>query len=185
MISPFAVFQNNGTALTEHPFSFENVKDKIASILNQRMSFLMYMRTNLYQISQDGGALVRPLIADYPEKNFSSKNVDSVLFGNSIKVDLVFEQEDDTKDVLLFDSWLDLRTFKKYQSLDKITTTKMQFTGESVIMMQKEGTIIPIQNSTKYQMKTTNDIKNTPITLSIFLTHDNQRAAGNIFVEDG
>lgn len=34
-------------------------------------------------------------------------------------------------------------------------------------------------------MKTTNDIKNYPLTLSVFLTPNTSRASGNVLVEDG
>lgn len=49
----------------------------------------MYMRTQLYKISVDGGTLVRPLFADFPEIEYTSydpyKN-STVLYGDSMMV---------------------------------------------------------------------------------------------------
>lgn len=52
----------------------------------------MYQRAELYKISQVGGALVRPLFAEYPEINlYTPDMVDTVMYGDSVKVDFMLE----------------------------------------------------------------------------------------------
>lgn len=51
---------------------------------------MIYTRSELYKIQKIGGALVRPINADYPEIG-STYSYDSVLYGDSLLVEFNFE----------------------------------------------------------------------------------------------
>jgi alpha-glucosidase (family GH31 glycosyl hydrolase) len=78
------------------------------------MTFMMYMRSELYKISNIGGALVTPLFAAFPEHSdiYTPDILDSVMYGDAIKVDFVFEKDLKVKNVLLHGSWLNLNSFE-------------------------------------------------------------------------
>jgi alpha-glucosidase (family GH31 glycosyl hydrolase) len=72
---------------------------------------LAYQRTYLYKISQVGGALVTPLFVDYIQENiYTPSMVDTVMYGDALKVDFVFDSDKQTKDIILPSGsyWLDV-----------------------------------------------------------------------------
>lgn len=81
------------------------------------MSLIMYQRTELYKIENIGGALVRPLFTEYPEHAYyTPEMVDTVMFGDSLKVDFVLsDQNTTTKKVILpeYSLWLELFTYNR------------------------------------------------------------------------
>lgn len=71
----------------------------------------MYQRSELYKITQIGGALVRPLFTEYPYiPQYTPDLVDTVMYGDALKVDFIFEAGKTGKTVIQPGSWLDLMT---------------------------------------------------------------------------
>ena len=53
-------------------------------------------------------------------------------------------------------------------------------------MLQKEGTIVPFYDTDKYDnIKTTDDLKTTPLVLSVLLGRKTELAVGNVLIEAG
>ena len=110
VVSPFAVYNTNGTDMNRLSVFSQRA---IANNLEARMALLMYQRTELYKISKYGGALVRPLFTEYPYvKAFTPDMVDTVMYGDSLNVDFVFDPEALQKVVYLppYSIWLDIFT---------------------------------------------------------------------------
>lgn len=61
-VTPFAVYNSNSVDIDKLS---EAGQRQVQSNLEARLSFVMYTRTELYKIQNIGGALVRPLFAEY------------------------------------------------------------------------------------------------------------------------
>lgn len=69
----------------------------------------------MYKISNIGGALVRPLFTEYPEHPYyTPEMVDTVMFGDALKVDFVLSNSTADKKVLLpeYSLWLEIFEYK-------------------------------------------------------------------------
>lgn len=78
------------------------------------------MRTELYKISKTGGALIRPLIAEFPSDPLvSASDVSSFMFGCCLKIDLQIQQFKTSK-ISYFpgSNWLSLDGMLPYQTKD-------------------------------------------------------------------
>jgi alpha-D-xyloside xylohydrolase len=75
IVSPLAVFNKANSTIPSKPFGLDEEYMSIAySALQQRLSLMIYMRTNLYLIQKFGGALVKPLIAVFPNDDLFALN---------------------------------------------------------------------------------------------------------------
>ena len=131
----------------------------------------MYTRTELYKISNIGGALVRPLFAEYANDIglYTPDMVDTVMFGDHIKVDFTLEAEVPNKNVILPPNsmWLSLFDYKLIFPTE--TVAIMEAKLEHPIILQKEGSIIPIQRILSKDAKSTSGLKNAGTRLSVLL----------------
>ena len=151
------------------------------------MSLIMYQRTEMYKNSISGGALVRPMFTEYPQdRDFQPDMVDTMMFGEALKVDFQFKQGESNKDVVFpsNSNWLEVffHTFIAVEEQRNVT----QFASLNYPMVyQKEGTIIPIQHIIKTGARATSGLKSTPMRLTVLLDKDTTTAAGHVLVEDG
>lgn len=147
LVSPFAVYNTNGPDISSLSPELINA---VHNNLNARMSLVMYARSELYKISQVGGALVRPLFTEYGHvKEFTPNTYDTVLYGESLKVDFVFSSDIADKTVILppYSMWLEIFNYEYIFPETSGGNTKLMTTSlNHPIVLQKEGTIIPIQN---------------------------------------
>ena len=91
--------------------------------------------------------MVRPLIADFPYvKNYTGDTVDTVMYGDAIKVDFVYDADVATKEVILpqYSLWINLINFDLVAPTTQGGTTVLVTASLNYpIMLQKEGTIVP------------------------------------------
>ena len=75
---------------------------------------MIYMRTELYKIQQTGGALLKPMVAVFPQDAWlEATEVDSIMYGENINVQFSFVPYNKDKKLAYFPgvNWLDLDTF--------------------------------------------------------------------------
>ena len=93
VVSPLAIMTNGLDTLDFQPFNFTaKGRESIINSLYQRLRFMIQMRSELYRVSRNGGALLSPMFTQfgYTEWVQAPQDLQSVMFGSSIKVDLVF-----------------------------------------------------------------------------------------------
>ena len=154
--------------------------------LEARMSYVIYQRTEMYKNSIAGGALVRPMFAEYPQDpHFNATMVDTVMFGEALKVDFQFDTDDANKDVLfpLFTNWLEV--FFQELIVIEDDPVKIQSAPFNYPMVyQKEGTIVPFQHIIKTGARSTMGLKDTAVRFTVFLDQTTKDAKGHALIED-
>ena len=93
VISPLAIMSNDLDTIDFQPYNFApQARDSIGNSLYQRLTFMIQMRSELYRISKEGGALISPLFTQfgYSEWIQPPGDLQSVMFGKAIRADLVF-----------------------------------------------------------------------------------------------
>lgn len=91
------------------------------------------------------------------------------MFGDYIKVDFMFEAGIANKDVILPPNSMWLSLFEYDIIFPKDTVARMETKLEHPIILQKEGSIIPIQHILSKDAKSTSGLKNSGTRLSVLL----------------
>ena len=134
--------------------------ESIRNATIQRMSMMIYMRTELYKISKVGGSLIRPIIADYPgDPSVDPSDTSSVMFGDHIRAEFQLSKGKMNKITYFpYDEWLDLKTMKILNlTLNHHieVSTSLNHVG---LYQRGNGTIIAYQDAAKYKIDTMNKI---------------------------
>lgn len=151
----------------------------IRNNLEARMSFIMYQRTELYKISNIGGALVRPLFTEYGYMSvFTPDTYDTLLYGDALKVDFAFTPDVADKVVFLppYSIWLEIFAYERVAPRGTSNNVTMTIGLNHPIVLQKEGTIVPIQHIIASGARSTSGLKQTPMRLSVFLDQYDNKA---------
>jgi hypothetical protein len=152
---------------------------------------MIQMRSELYRISRNGGALISPMFTQlgYTEWVQAPQDLQSVMFGQSIKVDLVFSQFTNEKEVRFQPGtkWVNLNTME----IISIPSVQPQFgimmkTGieDPVNMFQAQESIIVMQDAKAAGIRLIEDLRHVPLQISIALG-DASTAIGTIYIEEG
>lgn len=70
-------------------YKFQNYDYQImtAAALDQRMSYLRYIYSQMYKVYRFGGSMVYPMFFDYPNDDSTFQDIENTyMFGDSIKV---------------------------------------------------------------------------------------------------
>ena len=110
-ISPLAVAYNDHDPLTTQIINGNLLLgEQVSSLLYQRLNYITYTRSELYKISKSGGALVRPIFADFSEAGYS---YDKVLYGDALLVAFNFQSTQQMKNIILPNTdWLNLNEMR-------------------------------------------------------------------------
>lgn len=168
-VTPWAVYNTNAT--NEISALSEAGRRQVRANLEARLSFVMYTRTELYKIQNIGGALVRPLFAEFANDFglYTPDMVDTVMYGDYIKVDFMFDPAIANKDVILPPDSMWLSLFDYELIFPEGTIARLETKLEHPIILQKEGSIIPIQHILVLDAKSTSGLKNAGTRLSVLL----------------
>lgn len=189
VISPLAILSNNQPTLDFQPFNFsQKARDSIVNSLTQRLRFMMQMRSELYRVSVNGGALISPLFTQhqYTEWMQPANDLQSVMFGQSIRADLVFTQGTTQKEIRFQNGtkWLDLNTMETLV-IPANPEFGIQYKAgieDSVNLFQAQQTIVVMQDA-KGVMRI-EELKDVPLQLSVALG-DASTATGSLYLEEG
>eukprot|EP00347_Sterkiella_histriomuscorum_P006383 403352970 len=193
ILSPLLIIQDVDTQEQDLISSLTQTQaENFKKISNQRMRFLTYQRGELQKLKQYGGSLIRPLFADYTydseTQDFS--DVSTVLFGQSIVVNLPLEQNS-TNSTFYFPDYklIDLNTMEVLRTyIGQGIQVNVTYEDDKLNMYQKGvSSIIAFQNTTKYQVSKVEDLKNIPIIISVSMDGFLQGgyAQGQIYLEQG
>lgn len=111
VVSPIAIKADISKSLFDD--TTKVLTSSIATSLKIRNMLLVYQRTELYKLQENGGALLRPFFTDYPhDRELLQSNLTSFMYGPAIKVD--FATQKDQKTISAYfpeNNWLNLNTF--------------------------------------------------------------------------
>jgi len=171
LVTPLAVYNSDSKNLVPYPDDKETAT-YVASNLKARLSLLTYQRTELYKISKMGGALNRPVFAEFPDSTFfSPDDVDTMMYGDAIKVDFVFQSGTTTKTVNLPENsyWFNLFDFTLVYPRQGDHQVELPAPLSTPIALQKAGTIVPTQDPLKDGRRGTDGLTQIPLTISALL----------------
>jgi alpha-glucosidase (family GH31 glycosyl hydrolase) len=158
--------------------------------LRQKYSLSKFYYTKLYEISINGGPLIRPMFYDFPADTIAiSKTPYMFMVGKEILVMPVLYKSN----TLIWPyfpnwNWYDLRTRTKMVNYNPSSSTGTSLTIEApydyVNVAVKGGSIIPYQDAAYYSIKRLSELESKPMELIIALDH-NSAAAGSLIVDEG
>ena len=199
-LSTFYPFARNHYNLTDgedhllkpqEPYNLdEPYKSAARSAVFQRYEFLRYFYTCLFEISRNYKAtLIKPLFFEFPDDEGTLENIEhTFMVGSALKVSPVLT-EDDSKGTN-FNSYFPKGA--KFISLNDMTTivggsggnVSLEASWNFTNVHQKEGTIIPHQNSSALTLpRTKNLIENLGIDLIVFPDTDD-KATGTLYIDE-
>lgn len=127
----------------------------IKAAMDQRMSYLLYMHSEMAKIARNGGALLRPLSFDFPEDPKAETMAgNQLMFGEALKIGFVLEaqatKEDSKADKPQYDVYFPEGAWGAYGTdvTNVLTVSKGGVTyhfdrDEPVKIYQRAGTIVP------------------------------------------
>jgi alpha-glucosidase (family GH31 glycosyl hydrolase) len=160
--------------------------------MRDRMQYLRFMYTCLFEASTFGGSCFDPLYFHYTQDEKARENVfgtnDTFIFGNAVKVSPLITPSNGAKTFKSYfpkGKWLNLANMQvKDVTQDGPVDLDIQPT---VNVHLRPGSIVPWQdfmsNLTAY-IRTTNDVIGKPISL-VINRNERKFAKGTLFLDDG
>ena len=161
--------------------------------MQDRMQYLRFMYTCLFEANQWGGSCVDPIYfhhtMDLKSMDDTTGANDTFIFGGAVKVSPIVQPLADT--VKTFKShfpkgrWLNLANWHVVEAKND-TDVDLDATQETVNAHLRPGSIIPMQDlSNRTQaINTTKDLMGMPITL-VINRNDRKAAKGSVLLDDG
>jgi len=118
-------------------------------ILDLRYRLLPYIYSEAWQVSKSGSTLMRPLVMDFQNDTLALKQKYEYMFGNSVLVAPITEEETKNWNVYLpkSNNWFDFWTGKL---LNGGKTISMETSLEKIPVFVKAGSIIPLGKTMQY-----------------------------------
>ncbi|XP_071162739.1 neutral alpha-glucosidase AB-like isoform X2 [Mytilus edulis] len=152
----------------------------VRNAIRARYTFLPYWYTVFYNTYKNGGPVMQPLWAEYPEDKSTFKMDDQFLIGPSLLVKPITEQGGTGTNVYFpgaNDVWYDILTAEKYLGGKSIYVNAPL---EKIPVFQRGGSVIPRKMRVRRSSGLMHD---DPITLFICLDRQG-KASGDMYADD-
>lgn len=158
----------------------------VKSALKQRMEYLRYMYTKLFEASQFGGTVIRPLFFEFPSLHIEDNYDTSFLVGDALKVSPKLKPGN-VKIQSPFPGGVSFIDLNNYASVIKTWSDQVvdiEPNDKKTVVHLREGRILPIQPSDINPAMTTYDlIKKSSITLLVY-PDSRGVAEGTLYIDD-
>lgn len=186
---PFSFNHNVNGTIAQEPFAFsERTTTTARNALRQKYSILQYYYTRLFEVTLNGGTLVRPLFFEFPEDEAYKRTNDMFLIGPSLLVvPALFPGQENVAAYCPNENWFDLRTGRQVYSYDSSHTHGKEITlpagFDYTNVLVRGGSIVPYQDTLKSAMSRAQGLRFLPAEMLIAPDHEG-KAAGTLFVDD-
>ncbi|XP_060616895.2 neutral alpha-glucosidase C isoform X2 [Anolis sagrei] len=181
-LQPFFRGHANMHTKRREPWLFgEQNTQIIRAAIKERYSLLPYLYSLFYQAHTAAEPVMRPVWVEFPKQLEAFGIEDEYMLGNALLVHPVTEPKVTTVNVLLPGSeeiWYD---FRKFNCLKTQGILKIPVTLNSIPVIQRGGTIIPLKTSVG---KSTEWMVDVPYELRAALD-SKESAAGELYLDDG
>ena len=158
--TPFTRNHNDIHSHDQEPYVFgKKVIDATRYATRQKYSIAMYYYTKLFEVSLNGGTLIRPLFFEFPDDpGVYSKTDYMFMIGPALLVvPTLHANLQKTYPYCINEDWYNLKDFTKVFSYDPKRTVGKQIELESkydyVNVLMKGGSIIPFQDAVKLKLR--------------------------------
>lgn len=190
----FYPFSRNHNAIgnkDQEPYVFgERVAKASRNAIRQKYSILRYYYTKLFEVSLEGGSLVKPLFFEYPNDEKAYGKTDfTFMIGNAVMVaPVLFPGYLESYPYLTNENWFDLFGRNQLYAYDPAETEGKEITlaagFEFVPVLLRGGYIIPFQDALLAKARRTEVLKVLPMEIIVAPDHLGV-ATGTIIVDDG
>ncbi|MFZ0491019.1 MAG: TIM-barrel domain-containing protein, partial [Salegentibacter sp.] len=144
---------------------------------NMRYELMPYIYAQAKESSEKGLPMMRALFVEYPDDAGSWLVDNEYLFGSSMLVTPLFEEETERDVYLPAGTWIDYQTHKLYEGgWHKIKAGEIP-----IIALVRNGTVVPHIGLAQ----STQDMDWTNIKLEVFATEDTPAASGKVYLPEG
>ena len=191
IFTPFSRNHNDLNKVDHEPHVFgQETIIATKNAMRQKYSIMMYYYTKLFEVSLNGGTLIRPLFFEFPKDNGTYSRTDNmfmigpsilippVLYPNTSKVYPYFPNED----------WYNLKDFTKVFSYDSREESgkeiELNAGFDYVNVLLRGGSIIPYQDALGLNLIRIEQLKENDMQLLIAPDHSGM-ASGTLIIDDG
>lgn len=138
------IFRSHGTNTPREMWQFgPEVEQVLLKYDNLRYRLMPYIYSQAWQVTSQGGTIMRPLVMDFPQDKTARQSRDQFLFGPAILVCPVTKPGADSRAVYLPSgtTWTDFWTAKKYTGGQTITAKAPL---DTMPLYVRAGAIVPM-----------------------------------------
>lgn len=186
---PFSRNHNTIGASNQEPYVWDSVAKAGRNAIRQKYSILRYYYTKLFEVSLNGGTLVKPLFFDHPEdsKIYEYRNK-AFMIGSALMVAPALEPNvTEVSTYLPNQNWFDL--FSGNQILRYVPDAKegkevkLKADFEYVNVLVKGGSIVPFQEALSGRIRKVTTLNS--LDLDVIIAPDGKgKAKGNIIFDN-
>ncbi|XP_054826887.1 neutral alpha-glucosidase C isoform X2 [Eublepharis macularius] len=181
-LQPFFRGHANRNTRRREPWLFGKENTKIIrEAIKERYSLLPYLYSLFYRVHIAAEPVMRPVWVEFPKELKTFSIEDEYMLGNALLVYPVTEPKATTVSVFLPGSqeiWYD---FRRFIQLEGQGTLKIPVTLNSIPVIQRGGTVIPLKTSVE---KSTEWMADVPYELHAALDYK-EYATGELYLDDG
>eukprot|EP01022_Parablepharisma_sp_SALTPOND_P019193 TRINITY_DN3245_c0_g1_i1.p1 TRINITY_DN3245_c0_g1~~TRINITY_DN3245_c0_g1_i1.p1 ORF type:complete len:924 (+),score=110.38 TRINITY_DN3245_c0_g1_i1:5756-8527(+) len=188
---PFSRNHNDIHSHDQEPYVFgDRVATASRNAIRQKYSILRYYYTKLFEVSLNGGSLIRPLFFEFPNDGGAyEKTKFMFMIGPSILIPPVLHPGlMNTYPYCTNEDWYNLKDFTKVYSYNPTKQDGEQITlpagFDYMNVLLRGGSIIPYQDALKAKVRRTEALKVLPMEMIVAPDHDGN-AEGSMMVDDG
>ncbi len=188
---PFSRNHNDIHSRDQEPYVFgEKVAAASRNAIRQKYSILRYYYTKLFEVSLNGGSLIKPLFFEFPQdKGVYEKTKYMFMIGESILIPPVMhEGMTSTYPYCTNENWFNLVNFKQVYAYKAGKTEGGQITlpagFDYVNVLLRGGSVIPFQDALKEKVRRTEVLKHIDMNIIVAPDHEG-KAEGTLVVDDG
>jgi alpha-D-xyloside xylohydrolase len=132
------------------------VEDNMRKIMNVRYQLLPYIYAQAWQVTQNGAAMMRPLVMDFASDTTAMKQPYEFMFGSAFLVSPVLEPGKKDWNVYLpaSNNWYNFWTNEMYSGGQTITTDAPL---DKIPLFVKAGSIVPVGPNVQYATQSNNE----------------------------
>lgn len=184
---PLTRNHNDANAKDQEPYRWPKVARASRNAIRQKYSILRYYYTKLFEVSANGGSVIRPLFFECPkDAKAHGKRNETFMIGPALMVAPVLTPKTSiVSPYFTNEDWFDLFSKKKimeYYKPAKEGAIINITTGDYVSVFLKGGNIVPFQDATKAKIRRLATLQYLPMEIVVAPDH-NGIAKGNFIVD--
>eukprot|EP00826_Nyctotherus_ovalis_P045551 TRINITY_DN5053_c0_g1_i18.p1 TRINITY_DN5053_c0_g1~~TRINITY_DN5053_c0_g1_i18.p1 ORF type:complete len:797 (+),score=236.90 TRINITY_DN5053_c0_g1_i18:92-2482(+) len=186
---PFSRNHNANKSKSQEPYRWDNVALAGRNAIRQKYSIIRYYYTKLFEVSLNGGMLIKPLFFEYPkdENAYAFRNKNFMIGSALLVVPVLEEKVHEVVAYLPNENWFNLFTGRAVLRHDPQATQGQNvsmFAGYSYVnVLIRGGSIVPYQEATNGRVRRVATLDYLQLEV-VVAPGGNGEASGNFIFDD-